>query len=62
MPRIRFRRHAPPYMPGDVTVVDDEAARLLEAQGVIEIAREPAPNAARPAGRDETARQPKDKS
>ena len=37
MTRVRFRRHAPPYMPGDVTVFDDDTALTLEGQGLVEL-------------------------
>ena len=43
MTRVRFLEHAPPYMPGDITVYDDDTARALEVKGVAEIVREAPP-------------------
>ncbi len=44
MTLVRFLRHAPPYMPGDVTIFDDATARALDGNGVVAIIpEEPAP-------------------
>ena len=48
MSLVRFLRHAPPFMPGDVTTYDDDRARALEAKGVVEVLPA-AGTAARPA-------------
>ncbi len=62
MTRVRFLGHAPPYMPGDITLFDDEIAQALEAKGVAEIVKEPV-GASRANMKDggEAARPAKDK-
>lgn len=62
MIRVRFLCHAPPYMPGDVILYDDDTARSLAARGLVEVVKEVVSGAQRPMNDGgEPTRPPKDK-
>ena len=46
MAHVRFLRHAPPFMPGDVAAFADDVALAMEAKGIVEVL--PTPPAAPP--------------